>query len=302
MRLFFFSLLSLVTSLSSLAQERVRNVRLRVFDSTQLEIRYDLLTARPGDSIYADVQSRVRGPLRMLPQFVRGDVGLRVIAGTDRRIIWNALANGYALNEEIQATVRVKTGLPPNTTTLAASPDSPAQRDPAATTGSAPSPAIPSATGQPSAVQPSAVQPQNRRYAGPAWALLSVVAPGIGNVFVQLPKPKLGLRPLLFIGCYGLAAYGIVERQKSIDNLSLYEQQKSTPAAETYRKLSDDHHSRYLLATRGALIAVATDVVLTFMRGLRNDRLQKEGSRIQSFTIYPGLQAGQPTAVVRYLF
>ena len=99
----------LLLSLSGRAQERVRNVRVRVADSSQLEIRYDLINTRPGDSIYVEVRSLLRGLLRILPEFVRGDLGRRVMAGSDRRIVWSALANGYSLNEEIRATVLVRT-------------------------------------------------------------------------------------------------------------------------------------------------------------------------------------------------
>jgi len=112
MRLFLPFCLGLLLALPGRAQERVRNVRVNVVDSSQLEIRYDLLNVRPGDSVYFEVRSRLRGALRVLPDFVRGDIGTRITAGPEQRIVWNALANGYSLNEEIRATVFVKAGPP----------------------------------------------------------------------------------------------------------------------------------------------------------------------------------------------
>ncbi|GAB3785403.1 hypothetical protein GCM10028818_46950 [Spirosoma horti] len=355
-------------ALSGRAQERVRNVRIRVADSSQLEIRYDLINTRYGDSVYFEVRSRVRGALRISPEFVRGDFGFRITAGSDRRIIWNALANGYSLNEEIQAKVFLKTGLTPlpgqqaepepivsqkpavttPVSTLAAS--KPAQRESVAVTESPSSPApqykktkrgrptvvlADSASRQPSPAVPApavvstpvpqvttprtepsvqsaptspVTEPSNeprsarRRYVGPAWALVSVVAPGIGNIFVQTPKPKIGLRPLLTVGCYGLLVYGFMERQKANDAYAIYEQQKNMTAGEPYYKTANDHHHTYFMATRGALVVAAADVILTFIKGVRNVQSQREARRYQSVTIRPGLQAGQPTALVRYSF
>lgn len=319
MRLFFIFLIGALFSLSSFGQDRVRNIRLQALDSAQLEIRYDLLNARPGDSIYFDVRSRLRGVLRVLPEYVRGDIGTRIVAGSDRRIVWNALANGYPLNEEIQVIVRVKTGTLP-TAPVAANPTEPspaptpskpvptesvAKSEPPPSERPAASEPVNRPEPQPSVSEPPASQPApvfRDRYAGPAWALLSAVAPGVGNIFVQLPKPKIGLRPLLAVGCYGLVAYGLMERKKSQDDFAIYQQQKNATEAEPYYTSANDHHHRYFLATRGAMVVAAADVVLTFLKGLRNNQLRKEARRIQSFNVYPGLQAGQPTAVIRYSF
>lgn len=354
MRLALFILIGLLLALPGQAQERLRNVRIRVVDSSRLEILYDLLTTRPGDSAYVQVQSRTRGVLRILPEFVRGDIGVRITAGSDRRIIWEALANGYALNEDVRATVLVKTNTSPApvvlekpivgqqpsdapaATVTASEPASitltagrsrrkrPSSKppvlaaDPVETKSPQPQLATP-VTAAPQPSRPEIVQPvpsaeaspvvpadsvpvRKVRYAGPAWALLSIVAPGIGNVFVQTPKPKIGLRPLVTIGCYGLLAYGLGERQKAQDSYALYEQQKNMTVAEPYYQTANDHHHRYFLATRGALIVAAADVVLTVVKGLRNGRRQREEQRSQSFQLLPGLQAGQPTAVVRYTF
>lgn len=322
--LFFFSLLLAVPGR---AQERVRNVRMRVVDSSQLEIRYDLIEVRPGDSVYVQIESRLRGKLPLLPEFVRGDLGKLVTAGSDRRIVWDALADGYSLNEDIRATVLVKTGLPitPDQPTLApaatpkptVTPTKPVPTEPVAVTQPKPANSETSAT-LPPAQRPEpltepvetnrapaltdSVRSLQTRYGGPAWALLSAIAPGIGNIFVQRPKPKVGLRPLLTVGCYGLALFGLAERQKSRDEYAIYEQQKNMTAGEPYYQRANSHHQAYYLATRGALVVAAADVILTFMKGLRNNRLQKNSRRAQPVTLRPGVQAGQPTAVVHFSF
>lgn len=359
MRLLFFFAMGLLMTLPARAQERVRHVRVRVVDSSQLEIRYDLINTRPGDSIYLEVRSRLRGNLRILPNFVQGDVGKRITAGSERRIIWNALANGYSLNEDIRATILVKTGLPtapptPVEPAIATKPDAvpakPAPTEPVAASDldkpkrqepsqqadpqaerpkpnepapvvtekpqPRPTPAEPATpapnrpdepVAQPAAPTPVPAQPespfmQRRRYGGPAWALVSVVAPGIGNIFVQRPKPKIGLRPLLTVGCYGLVLYGLRERENARDAFAIYEEQKNRLAGEPYYQTANAHHHRYFLATRGAIAVAAADVILTFMKGLRNSRLANEAQPTQSVTLRPGIQAGQPTAVVRYSF
>lgn len=297
MRLSLAFLLSLLLTISGRAQERIRNVRMQVVDSSQLEIRYDLIEIHPGDSVFVELESRLRGPLPVLPEFIRGDIGKRVTVGSDRRIVWDVLANGYRLNEDIRATVSIKAA--PVRPVASQQPDtSPAK------------PTEPVASKEPTSADPErsvvsapadGMSTRRMRYAGPAWALLSAVAPGIGNIFVQTPKPKVGLRPLVTVGCYGLLAYGLSERQKSHDEYAIYEQQKNMTAAEPYYTQANSHHQNYYLATRGAIVVAAVDVILTFMKGLRNNRLQRSQS-LQPVTVRPGLQAGQLTAVIHYSF
>lgn len=378
MRLLFTFLVSIVTVLSSQAQERVRNVRVRVTDSSRIEILYDMINARPGDSVYLNIRSRLQGELRLLPNYVRGDVGYRVAPGPNRRIVWDALANGYTLDEEIQARILVKTGVPVVTTSRPIPQEPVVVQQPAVTTPvtSAP-PRQETVPPRPVPVQPeptpvtrskkpvpvattpnrsdkptdrkkrsifaadsvveqpeqivvsSPVSPQppdqakpdrqqveagpglgvadttrvrRSRYNGPAWALLSAVAPGIGNIFVQTPKPRIGLRPAITVGCYGLLIYGFMERQKSQDAYHVYEQQKNMTAGEPYYQTANTHHQRYFIATRGALIVAAADVVLTFIKGVRNRQIYREAQRFKGLSLRPGLQAGQPTAVVHYSF
>lgn len=293
--LFTFIVSLLLTALPGRAQERVRNVRLRVIDSSQIEIRYDLIDARPGDSVYVRMESRWRGDLLILPEFIRGDIGKRLTAGSDRRVVWDALANGYPINEDIRATVVVKT-----IQLVRVNTPTGALIDSVATGGKKPTAPEENA---PINTEPAGItRSRKTRYAGPAWALLSAVAPGVGNIFVQRPKPKVGLRPLVTAGCYGLFLYGLAERQKAQDAYAVYEQQKNMTAAEPYYQTANRHHQTYFLATRGAIVVAAADVVLTLLKGLRHSQLQKKAQRPQAIIIRPGVQAGQPTAVVHYSF
>ncbi|GAB3996212.1 hypothetical protein GCM10028807_38440 [Spirosoma daeguense] len=326
MRLILTFLLGVALAISTQAQDRVQNIRMRTIEAGQIEVLYDLMVARPGDSIYLEVRSRLRGVLRIMPQYVRGDIGTRVTVGTDRRIVWNAVANGYPLDEEIRASVQIKTNVFP---TVAQT--TPAQRNetvspkPVPTTPSTdvaviepsrkrkrPKPvAVIADTTRPARPEPpvsqqmaqeDSVRQPRLRYVGPLWGAVSAIAPGVGNIFVQLPKPKVGFRPLLTVASYGLVAYGLIERQKSRDAYKIYEDQKNVTAAEPYYQTANDHYHRYYLATRGAMIIAAADVILTVLQGVRNQQIQKEASRYRSFMISPGLQAGQPTAVLHYSF
>ncbi|GAB3695188.1 hypothetical protein GCM10027592_16960 [Spirosoma flavus] len=342
LRLFLTLSLGLLLIGSAQAQDRVRNIRVRTVDAEQIEVLYDLIVVRPGDSIYLEIRSRLRGALRISPEYVRGDIGTRVTVGTDRRIVWNAVANGYPLNEEIRATIQVKTNVFPTVTqTTPATP--PGSTAPPVTTPRSetitpnPTPVAPKVdvatteepksdrkrrrekpvaviadTTKPARIEPPATQqatnledtvPRRRmRYVGPMWGVVSAIAPGIGNIFVQLPKPRVGFRPLLTVACYGLVAYGLSERQKSQDVYKVYQEQKNLAAGEPYYQTANDHYHKYYLATRGAIIMAAADVILTVLRGVRNSHIQKEAARYQSFTVQPGVQAGQPTAVLRYSF
>ena len=294
MRFFFLLIITALVFSQGQAQERISNIRVRVLDSAEVEILYDLLTTRPGDSLYFEVRSRQRGALSVRSEFVRGEVGTRITAGANRRIVWNALGNGYALDEPIQVIIRVQTG------GAVAPTEAPVPPSPIAQT---PPPGRPSVDSEPLATEPADTSPPTRRRSGgPGWALLSAVAPGIGNIFVQRPRPRVGFRPLVMAATYSLLAYGLLERQQGQDNYALYQAQKNTAAGEPFYQTANQHHQRYYLATRGAAVIALTDVVLTFVKGLRNRQLDREARRIAPVSVRPGLQAGQFTAVVRYSF
>ncbi len=291
MRFLLLLIITLCITSQSQAQERVSNIRVRVLDSAEVEILYDLLTARPGDSLFFEVRSRLRGGLSVRPEFIRGEVGTRITAGSNRRIIWNALGNGYALDEPIQVIVRVRSGGGVVPDEVSAQP-SVAQTPPRPAGVDKPLPAL----------APDTKPVMRRRYDGPAWALLSAVAPGIGTIFVQRPRPRVGFRPLASAAAYSLLAYGLLERQQAQDDYAVYEVQKNEAAGAPFYEMANQHHQRYYLATRGAAVIALTDVVLTLVKGIRNRQLDREARPIAPVSLRPGMQAGQFTAVVRYSF
>ncbi|GAB4027960.1 hypothetical protein [Spirosoma gilvum] len=102
---------------------------------------------------------------------------------------------------------------------------------------------------------------------GPANALVSAVLPGLGNIFVQ-PNHKVGLRPLITVAYAGLLVYGLVQRNRSQQQLAIYQNQLS----ESVYDDANQFHHQYLLATRAAALVWAADVVYTFLKGRKNQR------------------------------
>jgi hypothetical protein len=132
---------------------------------------------------------------------------------------------------------------------------------------------------------------------GPAFALLSAVAPGVGNIFVQ-PTRKIGLRPLVTASYVGLLVYGLSQRGLSKQQYSLYESQESETAAQPYYDAANQYHQRYYLATRAAAAIMLTDVTFTLLRGLRNQRERRAtGGRISL-----QYQGETPVLAYRYSF
>ncbi len=170
----------------------------------------------------------------------------------------HVIANGYELNEEIRVRVLVK----------------PARAD------SGPIAALETVlpTGDSTrgiAPVESGPQPHQRptyRPGGPLMALASVVVPGLGNVFVQSPKPKVGWRPLLTMGVASALVYGFGQRSQAQEQYAQYTRQKNPDAAEPYFQRANDLQHRYYAATRLAAAVWLGDIIATFVRGLRNQR------------------------------
>lgn len=254
------------------ADERVTNIRLSSVNQTSLEILYDLAVSNPGDSVYFAVTGRKSGPLVYSPGFVEGDFGRHVVAGTNRRIVWNVLANGYELNEEIRVQVLVK----------------------AAGSATSPPAVADSTLGNTLVVRPY-------RPGGPLTALLSVLVPGLGNVFVQRPKPKIGFRPLLTVGVATAIAYGLNQHQQAEGQYRLYAQQKNAAEGEPYYQQANQQQHRYFLATRAAAAIWLGDVVFTLIRGLQNRSLRRENNP-GPIQVRPGYQGNTPVAAFTLRF
>ena len=105
---------------------------------------------------------------------------------------------------------------------------------------------------------------------GPTNALLSVLAPGVGTIFVQ-PNRKIGLRPLLTGAYVGLWIYGFTRRSQSVDRYALYTSQLN---GADYTEANQWHH-QYLVASWAAVALLLTDVTYTFLRGRKNEQLKQ---------------------------
>lgn len=270
------TLLLMIQALPVFSQVSVTNIRINTIDESSVEILYDLTGTQPADSVYLRIRSQTNGLLNPAAQYISGDWGLDVSPGTNRRIIWKALENGFELDEPVRATILVKAGQI----------------------------GVPKPTPAVSTEKPIAQQPETEtkyRPGGPGFALLSVVAPGVGNIFVQSPKPVIGHRLGITVACYGLVAYGFIEKKKSRDEYALYEQQRSRTAAQPFYDRANSHHHRYYLATRLAGAIWITDIVATFIKGVQNQKQRTKAAQ-PKVSLLPGSQAGYPVAVFQYNF
>ena len=117
---------------------------------------------------------------------------------------------------------------------------------------------------------------------GPAYALLSVVAPGIGNIFVQ-PNHKVGLRPLLTGAYAGLLVYGLVQNARSN---RVYDEYLVLLNEADYAQANRLNH-QYLVATWTAVALLLTDVTYTFLKGRKNEK-QKQFAQTGVVMAYAG--------------
>lgn len=256
------------------AQGRISNVRMRATDQQAIEIVYDLRDSAPTDSVYVRLQRRNGSLIAPDLKSVSGDLGINRVDGRDKRIVWNLRRNGLLLREEVRAVVLLKQG------------------------GLLPAPSPPSA--EVALPLPDSAALAEKPYRGPAWALLSLLAPGLGNAFVQTPKPRVGLRPLVTVAAYGLLIYGAGQQGESDQAFVDYARAGNESAAEPFYQKANSAHQRYYVATRAAAAIWITDITLTLIRGFRNQRNEKRMTQPVSYHL--NYQANTPVAVLRYTF
>ena len=109
---------------------------------------------------------------------------------------------------------------------------------------------------------------------GPANALISLLAPGVGDIFVQ-PNRKVGLRPLITGAYVTLVVYGLVQQSRSRQLYDLYASQLKQ---SDYTDANERHH-QYLVATRTAAVLLVADVVYTFLKGRKNVKQQRAAAQ-----------------------
>ncbi len=105
---------------------------------------------------------------------------------------------------------------------------------------------------------------------GPTCAFLSVVAPGLGNIFVQ-PGHRVGLRPLITGAYAGLLIYGLVQNGRSD---RAYDDYLIRLNDSDYAEANRLHHQS-LVATWTAVALLLTDVTYTFLKGRKNEKQKK---------------------------
>ena len=298
-----FSILLLLAG-SVTAQRGVSNVRTRSLNKEQIEITYTLDAIQPGDSVYFKVESRFGGALAVKKELVSGDVGTGITPGPNKKIIWRTAENGYTLNGEIRATVFIKpsgyTGpvIPKaDSTATIKVPDSVFVAKKSYQT----SPDSSTSANENTTDSTKVNKRRPWRYSpGPGWALVSAVLPGVGNMFVQKNAagkavPRVGLRPLVTVGFYGLLVFGFQQRDLSKAPYALYKEQKNSTEGQPYYDEANKYYHRYYLATRAAAAIWLTDVTLTLIRGIKNT--QHKAVKKKAVSLAPGIVAGHPVAV-----
>jgi hypothetical protein len=173
--------------------------------------------------------------MTLTPKSVIGDFGKKVISGKNKLIIWDLVKDEIFVDDEFQIKVEVK--LSPREIIL----------------------------------------PKPKKVilgGGVSNTLLSVVAPGVGNIFVT-ENHKVGLRPLITASYIGLLVYGFTMKSKKDEQYAIYESKLRASEAAEYYSLANYYHHRYYAATRLAGAIWAFDVISTFIKGSKNDKIRK---------------------------
>ncbi|GAB4035630.1 hypothetical protein [Spirosoma jeollabukense] len=311
MRPLHLTLLFLI-SLTASAQVRVSNVRVSLNAEGMLVTQYDVQGIASEDSVYVAINGLKSG--RLTPISLTGDLGRKVAAGTDKTIYWDIVKDAYKINEDVVVTVLIKLarGRLPQSAPMAGASGRARAGNPVAIAQTDPEPAAvapvqstpvskptsgtiagsaktvetknldvdPAPKKEPSARVAAARQATSsntsvvKKGGGPANALLSALAPGIGNIFVQ-PDHKIGVRPAVTVVYAGLLIYGLTQRSQSQKD---YNEYKALPrfteqgiADAAYTKANNANHTA-ILCTAGAVAIWAIDVTATLLRGLQNQR------------------------------
>ena len=171
----------------------------------------------------------------LVPKSFIGDFGKKVTPGKNKLIIWDLVKDEIFVDEEFQIQIKVKLS--------------------------------------PREIIPP--EPKNVILGGGVSnTLLSVVAPGLGNIFVT-ENHKIGLRPLITATYVGLLIYGFTMKSKKDEQYAIYESKLRSSEAAPYYDLANYYHHRYYAATRLAGVIWAFDIITTFIKGSKNDKIRK---------------------------
>lgn len=132
---------------------------------------------------------------------------------------------------------------------------------------------------------------------GVSNVLLSMIAPGVGNIFVNEEK-NIGFRPLITASFYGLLIYGLTLKSQSNSQYAIYNSKLKEAEAQTYYTAANENHHSYYLMTRAAALIWVVEVISTAAKGLKNDKLRKQSHT--SFKV--GTFMDTPTIGITYKF
>ena len=132
---------------------------------------------------------------------------------------------------------------------------------------------------------------------GVSNVLLSMIAPGVGNIFVNENK-KIGFRPLITASFYGLLIYGLTLKSQSNSQYAIYNSKTKETEAQTYYDAANENHHSYFVMTRGAAVIWVYSVISTAIKGVKNDKLRKQSNT----TFKIGTFMDTPTIGLNYKF
>lgn len=88
----------------AIAQPRISRVRFEVNPKAKvIEITYDVFGIKMADSIYVTVAGKTSGAI--IPRALSGAIGRGVKPGSNRKILWDVVADGLKIDEEIEVRV-----------------------------------------------------------------------------------------------------------------------------------------------------------------------------------------------------
>lgn len=194
----------------------------------------------------------------IVPVTLQGDIGKINHKLYDGEIIWDVLKDQPLLDEDLQFVIVIYRHPPPVT---------------------------------------DIIKPQQIG-GGTSNTLISMIAPGVGNIFVQ-PNKKVGLRPFVTVAFYGLLINGIIMKTRSDKEYDKYLGSQKASIGNPYYENANQYHHQYLVSTRLAAGIWAIDVLCTFLKGTKNLKRKEEQKR-NHFTI--NSQMNIPTLKFNYSF
>jgi hypothetical protein len=139
--------------------------------------------------------------------------------------------------------------------------------------------------------------PVRKLAGGVSNVLVSMIAPGIGNIFVNENK-RIVLRTLITATFYGLLINGLIVKKDSDSQYAIYNSKLKESEALNYYTAANENHHIYYLMTRGAALIWAVEVISTFAKGLKNDKLRNQSH----ISLNVGTFMDTPTIGINYKF